>query len=298
MAHVHEPPPPFAVANPNVQLSPSLEALVMRCLSKSADDRFASMDEVLVAMKNVTTESGNALLGASDVRPSLSTGTTGQFAAQAGGISTPPPSSLPGVALSQSQSGPGVAAVAQDHVSTLPPPGPRNALIAGGVVVLLLVAVGGGWMMLGGSGPAPTTARSTATTETTPPSTAGTETVPTPPPELPPAPLSTTVTLSSEPAGATVRVGDVAYGPTPAEITWTGDDAAREREVTFVFELEGYRPMTIVRRIGGETLDVSATLDRLPAARPIRPRPPRPSGDPEDDSAPVGPIHGYKTDPY
>ena len=118
-----------------------------------------------------------------------------------------------------------------------------------------------------------------------------------PPTSVTPAILRTLVSLRSEPAGATVNVGEQAYGPTPTDVEWTGDDAIRGREVTFVFHLAGHRDYSVVRTVTGETLDVSATLDALPTDRPVRPRPPRrPEGD--DGTSPVGPVKGYKLDPY
>ena len=73
MAHVHEAPPPFAEMNPNVAVSPTLEAIVMKCLNKQAPDRYASMEELLAAMKAaVDTRSGD--LGTSGERAGLGTG--------------------------------------------------------------------------------------------------------------------------------------------------------------------------------------------------------------------------------
>ena len=94
-----------------------------------------------------------------------------------------------------------------------------------------------------------------------------------------------------------VNVGDESYGPTPANVEWTGESATPGREVTFVFHLAGHRDYSVVRTITGDSLDVSATLDALPTDRPFRPRPPRrPDGD--DGTSPVGPVKGYKLDPY
>jgi serine/threonine-protein kinase len=51
MAHVNERVPPIREMNPNVVCSEAFEATVMKCVEKSADDRFKSMDEVLAALK-------------------------------------------------------------------------------------------------------------------------------------------------------------------------------------------------------------------------------------------------------
>jgi len=51
MAHVGEPPPPMREVNPNLVCSPNFEDLVMRCIAKDPAERYASMDEVLQAIK-------------------------------------------------------------------------------------------------------------------------------------------------------------------------------------------------------------------------------------------------------
>jgi serine/threonine-protein kinase len=51
MAQVSDVPPPLATAAPGVVLPAGLEEVVMKCLAKNPDDRFASMDRLLVALK-------------------------------------------------------------------------------------------------------------------------------------------------------------------------------------------------------------------------------------------------------
>ncbi len=50
-AHQHQIPPPLRKARPDLGLSPSLEALVMRCLAKDPTDRPSNMHEVLAALR-------------------------------------------------------------------------------------------------------------------------------------------------------------------------------------------------------------------------------------------------------
>ncbi len=54
VAQVNEPPPPIRTMNPNAQVSPALEEAIMRCLAKDPEQRFRSMDEVLVCLKRFT----------------------------------------------------------------------------------------------------------------------------------------------------------------------------------------------------------------------------------------------------
>jgi serine/threonine-protein kinase len=51
MAHVSDAPPTIASVAPNAQLPPGLEAIVMRCLAKNPDERYASMEELITAFK-------------------------------------------------------------------------------------------------------------------------------------------------------------------------------------------------------------------------------------------------------
>ena len=60
MAHVGEPPPPMREVNPNLLCSPAFEELVMTCIAKDPDQRFASMDQVLAAIRRAH---GGAMTG-------------------------------------------------------------------------------------------------------------------------------------------------------------------------------------------------------------------------------------------
>jgi len=51
MAQVSDVPPPIAAAAPDLVLPAGLEAVVMKCLSKNPDDRYASMEELVEALK-------------------------------------------------------------------------------------------------------------------------------------------------------------------------------------------------------------------------------------------------------
>jgi eukaryotic-like serine/threonine-protein kinase len=51
IAHVNEAPQPISVRNPDALVSPEMEAIVMRCLEKEPEKRYASMKDLLNALK-------------------------------------------------------------------------------------------------------------------------------------------------------------------------------------------------------------------------------------------------------
>jgi serine/threonine protein kinase len=294
MAHVHEAPPPFAEINPNVAVSPLLEAVVMKCLNKQASDRYGSMEELLGAMKTVMdTRSGD--LGTSGENAAYATGKHPALRQSGDTLTSLTPSGVV-VPPGSIQSGINVSSTSTTLPADAPAPsrGPVYAML--GVGVLLLAAVL--WFGVGPGATPPVSTPGLHPTDVIGALPTGTSTHVDPPPSsAPPAELHTLVSLESAPPGATVNVGELEYGPTPTSVEWTGEDATPGREVTFVFHLAGHTDYTTVRTIHGETLDVSATLDALPTGRPFRPRPPRrPEGD--DGTSPVGPVKGYKLDPY
>ncbi len=85
MAHVAEAPPPIGAVAPDVVLPPGLEAVVMKCLAKRPDDRYASMDEVLAALR----------LAPAAVMPASEPGPPAEARAVASAISVPVPSETP-----------------------------------------------------------------------------------------------------------------------------------------------------------------------------------------------------------
>jgi serine/threonine-protein kinase len=290
MAHVHEAPPAFREANPDVMLSPELERIVLKAMAKRPEDRYASMDDMLAALKQGAVDNGLSLSRSIDLS------TTGEFAALTGQHA---PVIISGTPSAGSRVDP-LSSASTDEVEPKKPP----FLLIGGIAAAVLVAIGVTIALVAGGdeepavtptpttdsarGTEPATTGGTATTAGTSTGSAGTQT---------PATVSTLVTLRSTPAGATVRVGEREYGPTPASIEWTGADAERGRQVTFLFHLDGHRDYTVTRVITGDRLDVQAELEsiqRAPRPSPVR-RVVRPGA---NDGQPVGPVKGYKLDPY
>lgn len=287
MAHIHEAPPSFAEVAPEFGLDPGLEAIVMRCLAKDPLDRFDSMNDLLVALKQMGPSglhSTSAEFGLSS-EPGLHDASTGTFATQTGPTprsSSPEPAEPP---------------TAPEQAPTPSGERPKRwAPVAFVAVVLILAALVGGLAALrerknGASRLAEAAPAPPAPRPDEPAATSNQD----PPPEP-----RVMIRLRSEPPGARVVVGEHVYGPTPAEVEWVGDEARPGREVTFRFEREGYRDLTVTRSITGPTLEVTATLDPARAPSSMVRRPPRPrmtSMRAPEDPPPVG-LKGYKAEPY
>lgn len=54
VAHVNDAPPPLAARNPAASISPAIEAVIMCCLEKSPDKRYASMRDLIKALKRAS----------------------------------------------------------------------------------------------------------------------------------------------------------------------------------------------------------------------------------------------------
>ncbi len=279
MAHVHEAPPPLLVTNPDADVPPALEQIVARAMAKQPDDRFASMDELLAALKGTAGEAGLSVTHSGDLA------ITGEHAAETGQHTT--------VTITGTPTGTPLSETAAEGADAAPKR--RGVGIAVGVAVVLGLAATGGAFVLtredaAPAAPAPRPSEPEAAASPDEP-------VDTAAPEPEPQPVPTAmVSLRSTPPGATVLVGEQEYGPTPADIEWRGEDAERGRQVNFVFQLDGYRDYSVTRVLTSDRIEVEATLEairrapRRPASTRRRPPPRR--------REPTRPVEGYKLDPY
>ena len=298
MAHVHEAPPPMHEVSEGPPIPPLLEQIVMKCIAKSPDDRFASMDELLVALKQAASDGGLAVSRSGEHAMmsgefQVTRTETGSYPPAAFDSSVP--SSTPPGAVIPSHSGTPSGGIAGPPARSAEAGRSGRGILLGLALAAVAVAVGVFFATRGDGGrEADPTVPVTATT---PPPVAEEG------PSEEPAIASVIVSLRSSPAGAMVVVNEREYGPTPAEVEWTGPDAERGHEVTLRFQKEGFRDFTVTRTITSDRLEVHAELEPIeeePAAEPIRrpvTRRPTPMMTEEPES-PVGPIKGYKTDPY
>ncbi len=250
IAHLTDPVSAMSAVNPQVDVPPALENLVRKCLEKAPEDRFATMNDVLHALQLCAssslslTTSGDFQLGDS-LAPSMRTPSNGNS-----GTSAPP------VEPGASRAPDGLSAPTQAPFA--------HATKAGvGLAPLFLAAVFaltgvGGFVVLSrpfDTTPTPTPTQALVSFDAKHPQ-------PTPssgaPLQRAAVPKKLVVSLRSTPPGATVLVGAKKYGPTPLHVVWTGPDAADGRQVTFRFQLKGYRDLTLTQEVRGDRLDVEA----------------------------------------
>ena len=289
MDHIRTPVPPIEPPEGVEPVPPEVCALVLKCLAKEPEQRFDDMDQVLAAMKSLEGDgarhSGD-LLGfrgtpVSGVHP---LGTPGEGATTgSGSISVSLASASGSIPVSISGRVPATA----ERVSAT-----GKLAIVGGALALGMA----GAIVLFAARPFGDEAPSRAALPTvelpTEPASTPPEPAELPPPEAPARSLM--VELESEPPGATVRIGDTEYGPTPARVELTGEAVEAGRALEFVFRQDGFRETTVTRAAPEEgTLAVSARLRRVGGARPGRAHPGGRDA-PPTTAAPAG----YRESPY
>ncbi len=257
-----------------VPIPQGLVQVVLRCLAKDADARFANMNELIAALKHATGEGGLSFQasGAYSVAdPDLSiarhlpTGTPGSGVQVVG---------APLNIVTGSYSG--IDEIDLGSIDDEPTVTKKKPLLWAVLAVLALVGGGAAAIVSSGRGtpvtvaptsaeepgvPAATTPATPAANPDTTPATGAAPTPATPPPVAETAHVM--VVLRSTPDGAEVFVDDRAYGTTPASVEWVGEAATLGREVTFRFVRAGYRPTSVTRTIDGDRMEVVAELTPL-----------------------------------
>jgi len=263
MAHCRDAPPPM-IRDDGVSIPQSLVQVTLRCLAKEKEQRFASMNDVIAAMKHAGSAAGIGVLASGS--------TTISDLDLSGMRSIPGGTPSGGISIRLTPSG-GMSTMTDSSTSPLafelsrptePEPPSRVGLYA--AVLLGAIAIGGGaaWFSLQSKRDAEArhaaelAAQTAAVQPTTTTSVATTQTAPNP------ATQRVQIVLSSDPGGAEVFVDERSLGSTPLDIEWVGEAATPGREVVFRFVKSGYRPLTVSRVIAGERIQVDSTLEALP----------------------------------
>jgi serine/threonine-protein kinase len=232
-AHLHEPVVPPRQLVP--YLAPAAEQLIMRCLAKAPEERYASMIELAAALEHVLAHiSGSAAAAAMPTvaMTPLPPGFRSEYPRAAATQARSTPGSVtghPGPAQSPyaGHSGhievsvvrPTTLSQASGHVATRPPAAPRSSRPGVWIAaVLVLVAIGGGVAVVAGRGGADGAASSE------PRDTSFAAAPPAAP--RPPSAPSLVVQAPSTTAGVTVDAGVDAAAPVAVAPTTTSPAAA------------------------------------------------------------------------
>ncbi len=287
MAHVGEPPPPMREVNPNINVSPMFEDLVMRCIAKDPAVRFSTMDEVLQGIKRAHGVSMTGQLAAMNsgayvpmptdpppaVRssvPAFAAGTSGQRAHLGPGGSPGASGSHSGqqspiAMMGATGSGEVMEGSGSSAYSERDQPRSKVWIALG---VLVAAALGG---LLGMAAFRMTSAGgSTASTGTA--ATSSAQVAPSaalPSPEVssrsasPSAPTSAerersiTVKVTSDPPGANVREDATELCvATPCDVTFKGEGADPTKVHRLLFTHAGFRPETKTLKAGDPPVHV------------------------------------------
>ncbi len=289
MAHVHAAPPKLADCLPGIAISEAMEAIVYRCLEKDPAKRFASMNELLAALRSLGGDEalldGNsdgvssmiprsALKAAAAAQSSPGSDTTpyGRNAVSRRDVSGPQTlrSSYPGVPpeprLSVPPSNPntdispGPSAMPVSGMMEFAQPQKKKPLpwiIAGvavaGAIAAVALTKSSSQGNAGPAEPAPTQASAGGTaTATAAQSTASAQVV-----APAPSAVERKVRIESVPPGAAVlEDGKAICSATPCEVVFKGDEAKAEHKVSF--SKTGYTSPVVTIKPGDES--VSGTL--------------------------------------
>ncbi len=295
MAHVNDAPPPIRTVNPGVQLSPSMELVVARCLEKDAAKRFPSMKELLNALKRVGIENGTAMTDTQESMPMAridSQTASRSHDSLIGGPSSfnsasSPPSAGHSAITDSSLLQPGPAPpLDTDAMAKMKPKG-RPIIVALGAVVAVGIAAA---VMMSSKPPAGEVQGTTSAHAGTgaPIETSTAPAVTTAVSALNPAPAAPAIRvvhIETEPKDATITEnGTQRCSSTPCDVVWR-DDATTQEHVLSVTK-KGFKAAKLT--IAPSDEKASAKLDPLPLV-PIAPPPPPP---PPTGGSP------YKTAPY
>ncbi len=308
MAHVKNQVPPMERED-GVPIPQELQNVVLRSLSKDIEIRYPSMNDLILALKQAS-----GLMGA-PMSSSQSISISGEY--ETGALGTPS-GGMP--QLIGTPSG-GIATQLDDalDVEVEGEGGGSGKKWIFAAVAAAVIGAGAYFATQSVDPPAEVASNDTseqATTETEEApeepteeelaaqaeaeaaeegSTEAEETVPA---EEAAPPARCQVTITSNPTGAEVFVGDRSYGTTPARIVWVGEAAEPGREVTFRFEKNGYRSESVTRTVEAETLAVEAELRRRFVPRRNTPMTTTTTSMMDDDPGYTNSGSNYRDNPY
>ena len=320
LKHLHEKPVPPREARPELSIAPELQDLILKCMAKSRDDRFQSMDEMLAQLKAVrTTVTG--LAGPASLPPSYSADTAPNLRPVSPAlVAQTPPHSQPSLRTpSQPMMTLRTPAVGSPATRiSRPPPPPPEAMIDDEIPIgqrvtpaygtppvpmkvarspLKPAMIGAGAVLVLAAGAFVVWQRSqpqilVQQIPAAPPPVAAAAIAPAPAPVMAPAPAepaapyqtanagTTLVNITSQPSGAEVRDADERL------LGMTPFDlrVPSAKNLKLTLRHEGFKPVTLNKKPEGERYSLSVTMKQAGKADPYE--------------APNRRSVGYKDDPY
>ena len=228
--HMYKAPiPPRQLEKPPADMPAGLEAIILKCLSKRAEQRFQSMEELGEDIGRM--QRGDVPLAVEEMLRR-----SGSFQVPDDYFASPVPAADVGPGSS-------VAGLVAARAPGLP-------MLAGGAAVVLLVA---GFLLLGGADEAQ------PTTEAVPSAAAVPASVEAP---APPPVVSRQVVVGVAPMAAHVFVGDEDLGTSPVVV-----DVKEGATVLLEVRHEGYKPQRM--KLDGSEPKMSVHLSKLEPAKPV-----------------------------
>ena len=317
LKHLHETPVPPRELRPDIELSLELQDIVLKCMAKSRDDRFQSMDELLAQLKIVRTHV-TGLSAPASLPPSFTADTAPNLRTVSAALVAQTPSQPHPSLRTPSQPMPAMRtpAIGLPHIAQPPPPPPeamfdedplplqqrltpsrgtprvaapvaKRSLLRPAVVVpsVLGVALAAGVALYLRSASAQVVVQQIPAAPlpvAAAPMSAAAATASPEPAGYQTANAGTTlVTVASTPSGAEVRdADDRLLGMTPFDLRIP---SAKPMQLTL--RHDGFKPVTLKKKVEGERISLSVTMKK----------------DARTDSLEAMPNKrsvGYKDDPY
>jgi eukaryotic-like serine/threonine-protein kinase len=283
MSHVNDPPPPMEQYNPNLAITEEMAMTVYKCLEKDPQNRFATMDELLGALKRCgggldeLAMTGTYTSGAyPSRRPSAGDGADSQLLHRRPSGIPSPNDSGPSPSLSMSGSRPAALGFSGPNtitdplagsqaIAVAPPPGDKKRFVA--IVGVLVLGFAGVIFTLNqsrtpaGENPTPNN------TQLPTPQTSAAPVNPTPS-QAATKPTDKVVHIETDPPGATVSVkdGKDLCDNTPCDIPFRGDDAAADKIHKLTVSKKGYKSKDI--KVSPIDDKVKVTLEAITRVTP------------------------------
>ena len=323
LKHLHEPPVPPRELRPDLNLHPELEAVVLKCMAKPREERFQSMDELLVQLKIVRTHI-TGISGPQSMPPNLNDTSPGLRPVTAAMLSQTPATpnhglrtpSQPMAALQNMQTPAGGNA----PVAARPPPPPADALEIsapqqrpapkrmpsqapsfGGIVKdrkpapqILIPAVVAIAALIGGALYVRSLMQQQAALPAAAPSVAAASPVQPPATDTAAAPAAPAVPATYQTANAGTTLVTVTSTPSGAEVRDVDDRllgmtpfdlrVPSQKQLQLTLKHDGFKAITLKKKPEGDRMALSATLKKDSRA--------------DAPDMPNKRSVGYKDDPY